>query len=1289
MSKNTVLKLGALLIVLSMLLSLFACQDGNEDNTGDGTTQSKNEQTTETGKETDEPSGSETSTESSSDGSSDTSTDTESDTEQDSTAESGDGSTAESDSETETEESCHPKYASDASGHWSPACEICHKNAGKVRAHEVDLDIKDGGNVLLYRYVCKTCGYVVSSQRISYDIDIYIAPTDLSSAYTYGISPEYIFDTASNIGFARFTSGGSGAYINAYQNDSPSDPAGNYLVMKVRMNGGNGAFSLSVNTANAAGRLSASVLELGEGWQTLIIDLTKINSIEKGKKYGFVADSVGDYYVSALTIYLDAGMKLDRGDSLDISYMLICETLDEACEYAGAGTMYIYDNILANPFPTVNTSCQHKYTYTADGHSMQACSECGAEAVTNAPHRAVETADGLNYTYKCECGYAFESADKTLPNGVKYFLSPSYIAKHADSQSFFTAGELIASDGEAYARIYGKGYTSTGSKIDSTATWWNPISGMNIDTGRYMVIKYRAGKNGIGQTNLQMYISTDHSGATGNGDGIAIPCAENDEWNVAVIDLDKLCSAFNANDDGEYLTKFLQIRPFGWASGIRQEDDYNDIAYIAFVNDLGLVKSIVSESSYKYFDGTSSGGTDINTSQGPAAEETTQAPDLVVEETETVSDGIKYNYKHDCDDEDCTDYQSSITVPTQVNKFISPSAIANTQHFNIKDIKLMSNDGTAFVRLTSISKSGEYINVFSTPTSTGAAGAPAALGANSGRYFVFKYRVQGPSAFIIEFATDGNTLTSVEQNSVRNNGEWEIAVIDLAQFANYTTNKDNVTVQVRFTVYSSQDTHRIDLAWAAVVDSLDEIKSSWTGSDTYELYASWKDKKSNEVDAATGKCTGSHDMTETRSGTTCTYRCQICGEQGTKTVSANINKYISPLYIAERQHFNTTAQTLIDSGVTFVRLTSEGASHLHIWATGDGAGQPAEFGANTGTLLVIKYRASGFTALELCVGTGSEVSKSKWEPFANDASKWRVAVVDLSKLDKYEASADGKSVKIIFNGWTNGTSVLDVAYAAIVDNIDEVKEICDDRTYTYYETWGKNGNEVVTETGNCVRCTTKETWNGTTYTYSACTVCGAEFATKTVPDGVVKYWSANQLVSGSGYLALQGLYGSDGVAYGSISGSNGKKAYEWYPTGAKDTKVKADGAFKYLVCRVRKSDLDCEFHLVFDKMGIDLAYGLTAADEWVTVVIDTAKMIESDKFTADTDIKMWAYTNGGSLDIEYMAFCKDWTDVQGVAGSTGTCKLVTSVYKDENEKSGAWAGVDQNLAAAPSGTSGS
>ena len=149
-------------------------------------------------------------------------------------------------------------------------------------------------------------------------------------------------------------------------------------------------------------------------------------------------------------------------------------------------------------------------------------------------------------------------------------------------------------DGPEYMRITNITATSSQMVLNSTSTG-----------ERYVVIKFRIGKNGLGQTTLQFYAPSNLASGQNYGHaGFAVAAAEDNEWHTVVIDLAARVAegGYNADADGNYDLKSLYLRPYGnkQAAAIESKNAYMDIAYIAICDELSDVSALVGEETYEW-----------------------------------------------------------------------------------------------------------------------------------------------------------------------------------------------------------------------------------------------------------------------------------------------------------------------------------------------------------------------------------------------------------------------------------------------------------------------------------------------------------------------------------------------------------------------------------------------------------------------------------------------------------------------------------------------------------------
>ena len=930
--------------------------------------------------------------------------------------------------------------------------------------HEVSEKIKDRGDRLAYIYYCTICDYVVYKQELSYDINVYIPPTDLAAASCYNIAGTYFFED--NVGFTRFTSKGVGAYITAYEDTACEDVSGRYLVMKTRMQGGS-SMSLQVRSNQASSTVTVTASEIGEEWSTLIIDLAAIGN---GRTTGYAPDGGGDYYLAHLRIYFDGNTLLPSGGYADISYMTVVETLEDAYAFTNEGdVLYIYNNISSNPFPSIEGSvCEHSYVYTDSAHSMSACDRCGAEATDNVPHTVTEKINNETYTYVCECGYTFDTS-KVVSSDVNVFLSPSFIAKHADNSAVWSGGELMYEEGgEPFARIYGKDKKPSGAYIDDSQKIWNPYSNGVAITGQYLVIKYRVPNNNLiyaadktssfNQTQIRIYTSTERTSATDEKDGFFLPVTEDNEWRVAIINLafsvgNSGGSTFVAAEDGTYTMRFMQLRLF--FGGISTETDHTDIAYIGFCDKLDEAVSLVEEDEY-YWQCKKGQltGYNVKKSEGPNPEDeipggTTPEPKPEPEPdpadlhnvTETIKDGV---YSYTCSH--CDKVISSITVPSSVNKLYSPKKLSTISGYNAITAIEIDESGVLFTRITGNGgKAFEYEFV-------NRSGAPK-TDAGAFRYLVFRIRVSNASKHLNAVFQMENAEVSVRLNNSLVSGEWMTLVLDMDKLCKITPNSDGSYAIKHFRLYPQDlGADYVDLSYVAMCDDWSEV-AHLAADDTVTLVAH-ASNAGGKVNAADGTCLA-HVPTESSVGNTYTYSCLSCGEIfSEKTVPTDTNLYLSVNGL--NSTYSANKETMVEDGLVFKRFTVINAASAHIYvinkATLDDAGK----------YIVMKIRVSSDMTSFVIQAGADNFSGSEQNP-PQGKGEWRTVVIDLSQFANYNVDAEGGNVQVRFDLYGNAPGfTLDMAYFAIVDDIEEACVIIGDETYEYYSNW--KSAPVTTET---------------------------------------------------------------------------------------------------------------------------------------------------------------------------------------------------------------------------------
>ena len=174
-------------------------------------------------------------------------------------------------------------------------------------------------------------------------------------------------------------------------------------------------------------------------------------------------------------------------------------------------------------------------------------------------------------------------------------------------------------------------------------------------------------------------------------------------------------------------------------------------------------------------------------------------------------------------------------------------------------------------------------------------------------------------------------------------------------------------------------------------------------------------------------------------------------------MSADVNQY----YAIDKmtKHGATDNGIMTEDGVMYHSYSFADTGHIFI----NGKNTYTEISGDTGSTLVLKYRASGETNVNVEIATADKNTVASWEPTsaptvdgdpyinisaADVATDWRVLVIDLSDFNYTKDDTQNVQVRL-----TTKSASIDVAYAAIVDDDTEARDLIDvvlDPTYVYY-----------------------------------------------------------------------------------------------------------------------------------------------------------------------------------------------------------------------------------------------
>ena len=442
----------------------------------------------------------------------------------------------------------------------------------------------------------------------------------------------------------------------------------------------------------------------------------------------------------------------------------------------------------------------------------QAASELKALYGNNFNFIDAATVQSWNVEISSDSTHPTEAGYKTLTSCIAKYLYSTYVDQSFINHSFdisairkyqgsWGARDSSGTDnGIAFSRF---NFTSTGhinisGQNDNSSSFLNPNGKenravkINGSTGQYLVLMYRAsGNDGIG---LELRTTTSNDKSSQGTDTLSKVTKPmglvSTGWEFAVVDLSQFanytCNTSNLRVQVRITTAMSQF----------------DIAYCAIVDNIDEATQIAR---FK-----------LGIGKMVIYDDFSAAGEKVYLTDEAYKEDLKASL----------DYVNLIYNTSTFKKY--ESGTNKTTDPDLKDAK--DADGTEFIRFSFATNGHVFFN--------GANGA-VSPSEDSGRYFIMKYRTSADSHITFEATTsDKNTLSKVTKEASLMPSEWEIAIIDLSKFANYTIDSDN-GIYIRFTTTLSS----LDISFAAVVDTIDEAKdyiSVGSPSDTsYVLYENW------------------------------------------------------------------------------------------------------------------------------------------------------------------------------------------------------------------------------------------------------------------------------------------------------------------------------------------------------------------------------------------------------------------------------------------------------------------
>ncbi len=426
--------------------------------------------------------------------------------------------------------------------------------------------------------------------------------------------------------------------------------------------------------------------------------------------------------------------------------------------------------------------------------------------------------------------------------------------------------------------------------------------------------------------------------------------------------------------------------------------------------------------------------------------------------------------------------EDDYVVPEYVNAYLDPVYLASRPaggNYQINPEGLIEEDGVLFTRVAGQDKVGQ---IFWTRIGFDGSGTPwpsaqiNPIEVGTAKYLVVKMKGSiNVSSLNFKLGTITGEATPDNISSMKladinlpqdkiTESDWTYFVFDLENtWKDYWAadeNGNHTVCYLQFTMNGNfaSDMY-LDLASMAFLDDWSEVSLFIDAAEAELVYAS---NASVTVDAISGACKGSHAIVESVSGRTYSYLCAACGAVVYHTtVSESINWYSGLASMGVYQ--NKLEYNLYDEENNVVFNRYSGAAkpdHLNITG-GPNSGSATAATYDTGKYLVIKYRATTDGSIGLYASTDSsktgalrgEDDRGSNQVGSQSSSTvpgntWVVAVIDLSHVGNYSCDTTNPIYIMLNPNQSNYT--FDIAYAAVVDDVDEARKLISDETFALY-----------------------------------------------------------------------------------------------------------------------------------------------------------------------------------------------------------------------------------------------
>ena len=866
-------------------------------------------------------------------------------------------------------------YTANEAGHWKPECEFCGKASGTPQNHEYVEKIDDAGDAWVYAFRCTICKYIAYEQYVPYEINSFYSAGELSGIDTdKTFTGSFSFEAGT--GYAAYTmSGGGAGTVKIVDSEDMDMESGRYLVFKVRLPASRTSFTISIRSVCADKSYSMAFNDLLPGWTTVVADMTKAVTVNSdGTVSGYQIDENEEYYLA----YLGMNGRVNSGESFDVAYVMMCDTLAEAQDFVkGEKQIYTYHDIANEPPEVVKLPCVDKdgneivHTFTSDenGHTVpEGCDQCGLRAVSNEPHTYTQMRVNGEMTYACSvCEY--------LQYG--YYLNKLISAQEINNNALVyykvdRPKEPISEDGVDFARFTGRGATAqvifarnnwatTGGSPDAM----NQIAAaFPVGRADLLVVRMRTNDptakirmmlGGIAGKEKEVIFPTSLATVVSEPDAETVEYG----WTTYVIDLPRaIPSVYVPDEKGEYTLHNFYFQMGSGSDGADYTADVHyDIDFMAFVDSWEELKQIVVDETVVKVN-ASDDGTLVKTQEQECVGEHSWGENV---------DGTTYSYL--C--VNCGTPLKTVTLGESVTKYISGFEVGRNAtvyaaapgYVGEKSVGLDGED-TVFGRLNIYSEiwwlrhQRDYHH-----GATGASLNNKEINIGKAKYFVVRMRntdnqknvefymsTSGKNGEGYSVAPDGTETKPTSSGTIlisspanaATAGQWTTFVFDLEALIPeyYVADPETGDYLIdTFGMARSRDGNVTDIEFMAFVEGGWEEIDALTPDETVIYATHYKNKTYSIMDVKTGKCANDQhsylyegEMQEDGS-TLYSYACGGCGDcLYTKSVPASVTKFFSGNDVA----FGATTYAA-GSGTKEIGVGEDGvfygrvADHAEIW----------------------------------------------------------------------------------------------------------------------------------------------------------------------------------------------------------------------------------------------------------------------------------------------------------------------------------------------------------------------